>query len=58
MNLPTSNNLPINKLVSVFRSTSTTYKFYLFAIIELVEEGHLKLERKFFCKNDATFGIR
>lgn len=52
MNLPTSNNLPIQKLASVFRSTVATYKYYwLLAIIELVEDGHLKLEkRKIFAR--------
>lgn len=50
--LPESINLPINKLSSSFRSTSATYKFYwLLAIVELVEEGHFKLEkRKIFAR--------
>ena len=44
MNLPISNNLPINKLASVFGSTSATYKFYwLIALIELVEEGNIEI---------------
>lgn len=52
MSLQILNNLPVNKLVSVFTSTSATYKFYwLLAIIELVEEGHLKLDkRKIFAR--------
>ena len=47
MNLPFSNNLPVNKLASVFGSTSATYKFYwLIAIIELVEEGNTIIPKK------------
>ncbi|POS00792.1 HNH endonuclease [Flavobacterium croceum DSM 17960] len=47
MILPTSNNLPINKLASVFGSTTATYKFYWFlALIELVEEGNIEIEKK------------
>lgn len=47
MNLPYSNNLPINKLTSVFGSTSATYKFYwLIALIELVEEGNYEIPKK------------
>jgi hypothetical protein len=52
MNIPQSENLPVHKLASVFSSTSATYKFYwLLAIIELVEEGNTKLEkRKLFAR--------
>ncbi len=52
MNLPQSVTLPINKLASTFSSTSATYKFYwLLAIVELVEEGHFKIEkRKIFAR--------
>jgi hypothetical protein len=52
MNLPTSNNLPINKLASVFARTSATYKFYWFvALIELVEEGAVVIpKRKIFSR--------
>ena len=52
MNLPISNNLPINKLASVFGSTSATYKFYwLIALIELVEEGNIEIpKRKIFAR--------
>lgn len=52
MNLPVSNNLPINKLASVFSSTSATYKFYwLIALIELVEEGNSEIpKRKIFSR--------
>jgi hypothetical protein len=52
MNLPTSDNLPINKLVSVFANTSATYKFYWFlAILELVEEGNTTIpKRKIFAR--------
>lgn len=47
MNLPTSNNLPIQKLASVFGSTVATYKYYwLIAIIELVEEGNSVILKK------------
>jgi hypothetical protein len=52
MNLPASYNLPVNKLASVFSSTSATYKFYWFlAIIELVEEGNTNIsKRKIFSR--------
>lgn len=47
MNLPISSNLPIQKLASVFNSTSATYKFYwLLSIIELVEEGNVEIPKK------------
>ena len=56
MNLPTSKNLPINKLASVFGSTSATYKFYwLIALIELVEEGYIEIpKRKIFSRIIST----
>lgn len=52
MFLPESSNLQVNKLASAFNSTSATYKFYwLLAIVELVEEGCFKLEkRKIFAR--------
>lgn len=52
MNLPISSNLPIQKLASVFSSTSATYKFYwLLAVLELVEENHVVIpKRKLFAK--------
>lgn len=52
MNLPFSENLPINKLASAFGSTSATYKFYwLIALIELVEEGNIEIsKRKIFSR--------
>lgn len=52
MNLPYSNNLPINKLASVFGSTSATYKFYwLISLIELVEEENIVIpKRKIFAR--------
>ena len=52
MNLPYSNNLPINKLASVFGSTSATYKFYwLISLIELVEEDTIEIpKRKIFSR--------
>lgn len=47
MNLPYSNNLPVNKLASVFGSTSSTYKFYwLISLIELVEDGYIEIPKK------------
>jgi hypothetical protein len=47
MNLPYFENLPINKLSSVFANTSATYKFYWFlAILELVEEGNTNIEKR------------
>ncbi|MEL1254071.1 HNH endonuclease domain-containing protein [Flavobacterium sp. DGU38] len=47
MKLPNSKNLPINKLSSVFSSTSATYKFYWFlAILELVEEGNNNISKR------------
>jgi hypothetical protein len=47
MNLPSSNNLPVQKLASVFGSTVATYKYYwLIAIIELVEEGNIAIPKK------------
>lgn len=52
MNLPSSVNLSVNKLASVFGSTSATYKFYWFlAILELVEEGNTIItKRKLFSR--------
>ena len=47
MNLPYSNNLPINKLASAFGSTSATYKFYwLISLIELVEEDTIEIPKR------------
>ena len=47
MNLPYSSYLPIQKIASVFNSTSASYKFYwLIALIELVEEGYLEIPKK------------
>ena len=47
MNLPYSNNLPINKLASAFGSTSATYKFYwLISLIELVEEDNIEIQKR------------
>ena len=52
MNLPFSENLSVNKLASVFSSTSATYKFYwLIAIIELVEEGNIEINKLTVSKN-------
>lgn len=47
MHLPSSSQLPIDKLAAVFGNTSATYKFYwLFAIVELVEDGATQIEKK------------
>jgi hypothetical protein len=47
VNLPISNNLPVQKLAAVFGSKVATYKFYwLIAIIELVEEGNIEIPKK------------
>jgi len=46
MNLPSS-HLSIDKLSSVFTSTSASYKFYWFlSILELVEEGNIYIAKK------------
>jgi hypothetical protein len=52
MNLPLSENISINKLASVFSSTSSTYKFYWFlSMLELVEEGSTMIpKRKLFAR--------
>lgn len=52
MHLPHSQNLPVQKLASVFSSTSATYKYYwLLAVLELVEDNHLIIsKRKLFAK--------
>lgn len=52
MSLPFSDNLPVQKLASVFGSTSATYKFYwLIALIELVEEDNIQIrKRKIFAR--------
>lgn len=47
MNLPYSDSLPVNKLASVFASTSATYKFYWFlSLLELVEEGNTVIPKR------------
>jgi hypothetical protein len=47
MQLPSTNILALQKLSSVFKSTSATYKYYwLLAIIELIEEGNTKITKK------------
>ncbi|GGF24416.1 HNH endonuclease domain-containing protein [Flavobacterium limi] len=47
MQIPQSQYLPIDKLASVFSSTSATYKFYWFlAILELVEEGGIHIAKR------------
>jgi hypothetical protein len=47
MNLPISQHLQIDKLSSVFSSTSATYKFYWFlAILELVEKDIFYIEKR------------
>ena len=56
MHLPSSSQLPIDKLSAVFGSTVATYKFYwLLAIVELVEEGATHIEkRKVFARMIAN----
>ncbi|MGV8993375.1 MAG: HNH endonuclease domain-containing protein [Flavobacterium sp.] len=56
MHLPSSSQLPIDKLAAVFSSTVATYKFYwLLAIVELVEEGATHIEkRKIFARMIAN----
>ena len=47
MNLPLDKNISVSKLVSVFRSTSATYKFYWFwAILEVVESGKTTITKR------------
>jgi hypothetical protein len=47
MNLPSSTNLSVNKLASVFGNTVATYKYYWFiALIELVEQGNIIIPKK------------
>lgn len=47
MPLPFDPSLSISKLAAVFNNTSATYKFYWFwAIIEAVESGERKIEKK------------
>ncbi|WP_055446101.1 HNH endonuclease domain-containing protein [Lacinutrix mariniflava] len=44
---PSSNNISVSKLSSVFKNTSATYKFYWFwAILESVEEGNSVITKK------------
>ena len=56
MQLPSSTQLPIDKLSAVFGNTVATYKFYwLLAIIELVEEGEIQIaKRKIFSRMIAN----
>lgn len=47
MDLPNFDYLQINKLASVFTSTSASYKFYWFlAILELVEENNISITKR------------
>lgn len=47
MSLPLSTSLNIAPLASVFNNTSATYKYYwLLAIIDVIEEGKLSVEKK------------
>jgi hypothetical protein len=47
MNLPLDKNISVSKLVSIFRSTSATYKFYWFwAILEAVESGKTTITKR------------
>ena len=46
MELPKSNNLPINLLAACFNNTTATYKFYWFlSILQTVETGNLKIQK-------------
>ena len=46
MELPKSNDLPINLLAACFNKTSATYKFYwLLSILQTVENGNLKVSK-------------
>ncbi len=45
--LPHSKQLPVNLLAGAFSNTSATYKYYwLISIIELIEGGKIKIEKK------------
>jgi hypothetical protein len=47
MNLPFDKNISVSKLVSIFRSTSATYKFYWFwAILEAIESGKKTITKR------------
>lgn len=47
MELPSSPQLPIDKLAGIFKNTSATYKYYWFlSIIDCVESGDLKINKK------------
>jgi hypothetical protein len=47
MQLPQSNDLPINLLAACFNKTSATYKYYwLLSILQAVEEGNLNISKK------------
>jgi hypothetical protein len=52
LKLPNSKILPIQKLASIFNTSSATYKYYwLLAILELVEENNIYIpKRKLFAK--------
>jgi len=58
MNLPHSPYLSIDKLSSVFSSTSATYKFYWFlSILELVEEGNNIIDKQRLFSRMISIGI-
>ena len=47
MQLPESNELPVNLLSACFNSKVATYKFYwLLSILQSVEEGNLKISKR------------
>lgn len=46
MNLPFSNELPINLLAACFNKTSATYKYYWFiSILQLIEDGKFNISK-------------
>lgn len=47
MQVPTSYYLPTNKLSSIFKNTTATYKFYWFlSILDFVEKGYLIISKE------------
>ena len=61
MQLPKSNNLPVNLLAACFNSTSATYKYYwLLSILQEVENGNLHIfKRNLFARmiSNAWFTV-
>jgi len=47
MELPKSNNLPVNLMAACFNNTSATYKYYwLLSILQTAETGNLKIQKR------------